>query len=162
MKTIWSINIESPPERVWAELTRTEKVLPFYFGSVLVGDLRPGGKLRYVTADRSRTFIEGEVVEFSPPKRFVHRFKFTDLAEPVQTVSFDLEPIGSGTRLTVRHEGLDQAPKHGRRVDSGWTKILADMKTWTETGRVALGTRMRNSVMKVLAPLMPKESTNAR
>ena len=160
MKALWSIDIEACPEKVWEELTRTGTVLRFYFDSVLEGDLRPGGKLRYVTPDRKRTFIEGEVVEFNPPTRFVHTFMFKDLAEPPQKVSFDLESIGKATRLTVRHEGLDRAPKHGRRVDSGWTKILGDLKSWTQDGRVSVGTRARNSIMKILLPLMPKESGN--
>jgi uncharacterized protein YndB with AHSA1/START domain len=161
MKTVWSIDIEAPPERVWEELTRTGKVLRFYFDSVLEGDLRPGGKLRYVTPDRKRTFIVGDVVELTAPTRFVHTFKFTDLAEPAQKVSFDLEPVEKGTRLTVRHEGLGGAPKHGRRVDAGWTKILGDLKRWTESGRVSLGTRLRNSLMKLMLPFMPKESADA-
>lgn len=161
MRTVWSIDIDAPPQRVWEELTRTGEVLRFYFDSVLEGELRPGGKMRYVSPGGKHTFIEGEVVEFDAPRRFVHTFKFTDLAEPPQTVSFDLEPDGKGTRLTVRHEGLERAPRHGRRVDAGWTRILGDLGSWTRTGRVSASTRARNSLMKLLLPFLPGESRNA-
>lgn len=40
--------------------------------------------MRYVTPDRKRTFIEGEVVACSAPQRFAHTLKFTDLAESLR------------------------------------------------------------------------------
>jgi len=161
MKTLWSIDIQAPPTRVWEELTRTGVVLPFYFDSILEGDLRPGETIRYVSANRKHVFIEGEVVEVCAPERFVHTFRFADLDEPEQRVSFELEANADGTRLTVRHDGLTDAPKHGRRVDAGWTKILADFATWNEHGRVALSTRARNLAMKLMLPLMPKAKPSA-
>jgi len=156
MKTVWSIDISAPRERVWEELTKRGEVMPFYFGSVLEGDLRPGGSIRYVSSNGKRAFIVGEVVEFTPPAMFSHTFRFTDLGEAAQTVTFELDQIGESTRLTVRHEGLDLAPKHGRRVGPGWTKILSDLKSWTEHGNVPFGSRFRNAIMKLMLPLMPK------
>lgn len=156
MKTIWSIDIDAPLERVWEEIIRTGTVLPFYFDSVLEGDLRPGGKLRYVSADHKHTFIEGEVVQLTRPTTFAHTFRFTDLSEPAQLVSFALENVGTKTRLTVRHERLDSAPQHARRVDPGWTRILGDLKSQTESGRVSVATRFRNRLMRVMLPFLPK------
>ena len=157
MKTVWSIEIDAPRERVWRALTAPGEIQPFYYGSRFEGDLRPGGAFRYATPDGSRTFIRGTVVEVLPNERFVHTFRFTDLAEPEQRVSVELEDVARGTRVTIRHEGLDAAPKHRRRVAGGWARILGNLKAWVEQGSLPASARLQNLVMKAFLPLLPAE-----
>jgi uncharacterized protein YndB with AHSA1/START domain len=109
MSMIWSEHIAAPPERVWSALTQSG-VQPFYFNSLFEADLAPGGALRYSTPDRKRIFIEGRVLEIVPGSRLVHEFRFLDLAEPPQKVVFEIEEAQHGTRVTIRHDGLDRGP----------------------------------------------------
>ena len=154
MSMIWSEHIAAPPERVWSALTHSG-VQPFYFNSLFEADLAPGGALRYSTPDRKRIFIEGRVLEIVPGSRLVHEFRFVDLAEPPQKVVFEIEEAQHGTRVTIRHDGLDDAPLHRSRVKRGWSHILRNLKTWLEQGRLPLATRVQYAVMKLLLPLMP-------
>ena len=156
MKSVWSIDIAAPRERVWRALTTPGVVQPFYFGSRFEADLRPGGGVRYTTPKGERTFIEGRVIEVESDRRFVHEFRFLDLQEPAQRVTFDLEDVGGGTRMTIRHEGLEAAPKHAKRVTPGWDHILSNLKAWLERGKLPLASRLQHAAMGALAPLMPQ------
>jgi uncharacterized protein YndB with AHSA1/START domain len=152
---VWVEHIAVARERVWASLTSPGVVQPFYFNSLFQADLTPGGALHYSTADRKRIFINGRVLEILPGCKLVHEFKFADLSEPAQRVTFELEETAHGTRVTIRHEGLDDAPKHLARVRKGWTRILANLKLWLEQGRLPLTTRLQYAAMKLFIPLMP-------
>jgi len=152
---MWSEDIDAPPERVWSALTKPGAVQPFYFNSLFEADLAPGGALQYSTPDGSRVFIKGRVLEIVPGSKLVHEFRFLDLAEPPTTVVFEVERIPKGTRVIIRHEGLDQAPRHRSRVTRGWSHILRNLKAWLEQGRLPMATRMQHWVMKLLLPLMP-------
>ena len=155
MSIVWVEHIAVPRERVWAALTSPGVVQPFYFNSLFQADLTPGGALHYSTPDGKRTFINGRVLYILTGCKLVHEFKFADLSEPAQTVTFELEETAHGTRVTIRHEGLDDAPKHRARVKKGWTRILANLKTWLEQGRLPLRTRLEYAAMTLVIPLMP-------
>lgn len=157
MKTLWSIEVDSPRESVWHALTNSGAVQPFYFNSLFEADIRPGGELKYRTPDGQRVLIVGKVLEVDPARRLVHEFRFTDLAEPPQTVAFELEDVAAGTRVTVRHDGLAAAPKHSSRVSHGWDHILNNLKRWMETGSLPLGARMQNAVMHLVLRMMPNK-----
>lgn len=156
MKSVWSIEIMAPREQVWRALSTPGVLQPFYFNSRLDADLRPGGELAYSSADGKHTFIQGAVVELTPGASLVHSFRFTDLSEPEQRVTFELSDCEGGTRVTVRHEGLERAPKHASRVVRGWPHILGNLKRWMETGRLPAATRAQYALMAALLSVMPR------
>jgi uncharacterized protein YndB with AHSA1/START domain len=88
--------------------------------------------------------IEGEVLEVDPPRRLVHTYRMLfdpASAEPVTTVTWEIEPLPGGvTRVTLVHE-LEGAPIHARLVSGedvqaggGWPFVLSDLKSVLETG----------------------------
>ena len=156
MKSVWAIEIRAPKERVWRALTTPGALQPFYFNSRFDAELRPGGALTYSSADGKHTFIHGVVVQLTPETTLVHSFRFADLAEPEQRVALELLDIGGGTRVTVRHEGLESAPKHASRVARGWPHILANLKRWMEVGKLSSNTRFQYALLAALFSVMPK------
>jgi len=91
--------------------------------------------------------IDGEVLEYDPPKRLVHTwhamFSPEQIAEPPTRITYELEETTPGfTRLTLVHE-LEGAPAHAEMVASQWTEgagggwswILSDLKSFLETGK---------------------------
>ncbi len=155
-KGIYEIVIRASQKAVWDEITSTGHRQPFYWDTVLETELVPGKAMRYKTADGKRTLIVGKVLEVEPYSRFTHTFRFSDLAEDPQKVTFFLESVSEGTRLTVTHEQLDAAPKHAKRVDWGWPFLLGGLKAYVENGRLPLAARLRVAAFKLLMPLQPR------
>ncbi|MFI5956332.1 ArsR/SmtB family transcription factor [Cryptosporangium sp. NPDC051539] len=61
----------------------------------------------------------------------------TIAAEPRSTVTFDLEPAEDGVvKLTVIHGDLDPDGLLHDMLRGGWSRLLSDLKTLLETGRV--------------------------
>jgi len=156
MKTFWTTDIKAGPEAVWRALTSAGIVQPFYFNSLFEAELRPGGEISYSTVDGKRLIIAGKVLEIELGRKLVHEFRFVDLAEPAQVVTFELAEIATGTRVTIRHQGLEEAPKHASRVSHGWDQILSNLKSWLESGSLPLRARMQNSLMHLFLRAMPE------
>ncbi|WP_319196929.1 SRPBCC domain-containing protein [Streptomyces sp. DK15] len=49
-------------------------------------------------------------------------------------VTFDLKPYGEAVQLTVTHVNLRDEQEH-RQISGGWSFVLANLKTYIETGR---------------------------
>jgi len=125
---------------VWEAITTAEG-LGGWFGSSASIDLRPGG-LAQVTWDQDQSTLSIKVVEPS------HRFAFTwaidgmPETDPRDTyVEFTLEPIPTGTRLTVVETGFAQAPegpaeRAHRDNQQGWEQELRELVEYLDA-RVA-------------------------
>jgi uncharacterized protein YndB with AHSA1/START domain len=126
-----NVDIAAPPERVFRALASEEIV--HWWGSAETyrttkwsGDLRVGGAWRSegIGADGSRFAVGGEFLEIDPPKRLVHTWRASWDGESVTTVTYRLEPIAGGTRLTLRHEGFAGRPESCRSHSDGWELVL--------------------------------------
>jgi len=96
----------------------------------LEADMRIGGRLSFTMMSFAGTFsAEGVYELIEPPTRLVHSWRWTEgppQAPPsgnMSRVTYELERIGEGTRLTLTHEDLsdqDDADAH----EQGWTDAL--------------------------------------
>jgi uncharacterized protein YndB with AHSA1/START domain len=124
------VDIAVPPERVFRALTTEE--LTKWWGSAEVYrttrftiDLRPGGRWRTegVGTDGHTFHVEGEVLEVDPPNKLVQTWQPSWATGPATTITYTLDAIDGGTRVTVRHAGFtsaDVCDSHG----DGWTRVL--------------------------------------
>jgi uncharacterized protein YndB with AHSA1/START domain len=86
--------IRAPIHKVWAELTRCGSTLPFFFNShCATPGLEPGAPIRMRSKDGKYTSVVGDVLEFAPPHRYAHTFKFTNLDEPACVVRYRLREV---------------------------------------------------------------------
>jgi uncharacterized protein YndB with AHSA1/START domain len=124
------VDIAAPPERVFKALTTEE--LTKWWGSDEVYrttgftiDLRAGGCWRTEGkgADGSTFHVEGEVLEVDPPKRLVQTWNPSWSPGPATTITYTLDALDSGTRVTVRHTGFTSADACDSHAD-GWTRVL--------------------------------------
>lgn len=127
-----TIEIGHPPAKVWAALTTAEG-LGTWFGHAATIDLRPGGhaQLTWNSGDKANLRIE----RVEEPTVFGFTWGINGLpdGDPRQTyVEFTLEPIGTGTRLTMVESGFAQLSGEGhdkayQSNTDGWTHELGEL-----------------------------------
>lgn len=159
-KQVLRLVIEAPVEVVWSTLVKTDAVLPFFFGAVCdpgPGGLSSGGTMRMVSADRKFAIVVGEVLEFSPPHRYVHTIGFTQVAaEKPARVTYELKAVPGGTELTLTSD-FTAGSKVGKMVQGG-SFIVQNLKAIAETGKPAFSGAMVVALGPLMAMMNPKIS----
>jgi uncharacterized protein YndB with AHSA1/START domain len=132
-KILASVDIAVTAERVFSALTNPEEVVRWWGSDELyrtktwTSELKVGGSWRAdgVSADGTPFGVTGEYLEIDPPRKLVQTWKPDWDRGLVTTLTYLLEPIADGTRLTVRHEGFLGRAESCRGHAEGWTKVLA-------------------------------------
>lgn len=153
---VCSIVIHVPVQAVWDEITKTGSLQRPLYNTVLQGDLVPGSHIRYASTDGKRVFVAGEVLEVDPPRRFKHTYMFTMKPEPATVVTWDLEEVGDGTRVTVTHAGWTDAHTAPEKHEAGWTEILGLLKSELETGDIPGKTKFMYWMQGLFMFALPK------
>jgi len=110
-----SVEVAAPPERVFQALTSKEVcdwwVRPGVFDTrEWTGDVRPGGRWQASGFARGNPYIlEGEFLEVDPPRKLVHTWHLVGSPSESTTVTYLLERVDVGTRLTLRHSGFTES-----------------------------------------------------
>lgn len=149
--------IRAPIHKVWAELTRTDSVLPFFFnGTCKTPGLAVGSPIRMVSKDEKYTSVAGDVIEFEPPHRYAHTFKFTNLDDPPCVVRYELKEVDGGTEFTLINENVPAGTKTEKYMTSGGHFITKNLKALVETGKPTPGGRFALVMMGLFVPFTPK------
>ena len=75
------------------------------------GDVRAGGRWRSAGTGRGKPYVlEGEFLEVDAPRKLVQTYHLAGTPFAPTLVSFCLEPVGQGTRVTLRHTGFTSGP----------------------------------------------------
>jgi uncharacterized protein YndB with AHSA1/START domain len=125
-----TVEIAAPPERVFRALTSNEIVdwwvRPGVFDTrEWTGDVRKGGRWRASGVARGEPYVlEGEFLEVKPPTKLVHTWQRVGMPGAPTTVTYHLQPIDGGTRLTLRHTGFVPPDSCGG-VCEGWESSFA-------------------------------------
>lgn len=153
------VTIRAPIHKVWAELTRTDSQLPFFFNSVCrTPGLAVGAPIRMQSKDGKYTSVVGDVIEFDPPHRYAHTFRFTNLDDPPCVVRYILKEVDGGTEFTLINEGVPAGTKTEKYMTSGGKFITDNLKSLVETGKPTTGGRVALFAMGLFAVFTPKES----
>ena len=126
------VQIAHPPAKVWAALTTAEG-LASWFGNDATIDLRPGGSARMTFGGGHTADMRVERVE--EPTVFGYTWHIYGLPDddPRRTyVEFTLEPVETGTRLTVVESGFAQLADDAYNTafnanSGGWVSELGEL-----------------------------------
>lgn len=159
-KAVYEVFIEAPIEKVWNELVKTDELLPFFFGSVCrtTGQLQVGAPIAMETTNGKYRSVVGAVLEFDPPNRYAHTFKFTGHDDPPCTVTYELEAVEGGTRFSLVTTNVPAGTKTESGMAQGGNFIVKTFKQVVEQGRPSFGTRFLLGIMGLAQPLTPKTS----
>ena len=140
-----TIEIKAPPERVWRALTNA-KELSTWFQVTVEGDIAPGNEVWMTSVCKGQTVrFRVLFVEMTPPTRFVWQWhpgavdpNIDYSSEPRTTVTFTLEPSGSGTRVSLAETGFNEISLARRAKvfgdnNQGWTEVLVWLSNYAES-----------------------------
>ena len=110
-----SVEVAASPERVFHALASHE-IVTWWVGEGSVafrttewtGDVRVGRRWRAsgVVDDVTPFALDGEFLDIDPPRKLVHTYGPAGAPGTPTTVTYLLEPIDDGTRMTLRHVGF--------------------------------------------------------
>jgi uncharacterized protein YndB with AHSA1/START domain len=86
----YTVFIGKPVQEVWDALTTKATIDRYYMAPVRTLELKQGGKIAYGTEDAE--VITGSVLEYDPPKKFRHTFRFAGDSESTTTVTYAVTP----------------------------------------------------------------------
>jgi uncharacterized protein YndB with AHSA1/START domain len=111
-----TVEVVAPQGRVFEALTSQEVldwwVRPGVFDTrEWTADVRPGGRWRASGIGRGKPYVlEGEFLEVEPPRKLVHTWHGPGLPGAPTTVTYLVEVVDGGTRITLRHAGFTSPP----------------------------------------------------
>jgi uncharacterized protein YndB with AHSA1/START domain len=148
---VYEVYIKASAQKVWDAITDPKWNSKYAY--LCEQHYEPNGSYKAIANEGMRQFgmpeviIDGEVLEFDPPRKLVHtwhaHFSDEQNAEPATRITYEISEESPGfTRLTLVHE-LEGAPQHAEMVASKWTEgagggwswILSDLKSFLETGK---------------------------
>jgi uncharacterized protein YndB with AHSA1/START domain/DNA-binding transcriptional ArsR family regulator len=147
---VYTTYIKTTPEQLWQALTEPA-FTSRYWGATLTSDWKVGSPVVWEYGGVRIADPEQVVLESDPYRRLAYTWQtitpqfaevvgFSDeylakvAAEPRSKVSFEIEAIGGGVKLTVLHDGFSEKSAVLESVSGGWPMILASLKTLLETG----------------------------
>jgi len=157
-RAVFKIHIAGSIQAVWKEITKTDEVQKSFFNTRMdTPGLEPGAPIRMRSPDGKYTGVVGDVVEFEPPHRFSHTFRFTNYDDPPCKVTYELKEASGGVDFTLTIDDMPAGTKTAKQMTQGGAMIVKTLKAVIETGRPTFGIRMLYVLFKLMAPFTPKK-----
>jgi uncharacterized protein YndB with AHSA1/START domain len=156
-RAVFSVFIRGSIEEVWREITKTDELQKCMFNMRLHTDgLKPGAKMQMRTKDNKYVGVVGAVLEFDPPHKYSHTFKFTQLDDPPCKVTYTLAKVDGGVDFKLIIDDLPVGTKTARQMTGGGKMIVNTLKAVVETGKPPLMIRLLYVMFGLLAFTTPK------
>ncbi|OIO66079.1 ATPase [Candidatus Woesearchaeota archaeon CG1_02_57_44] len=135
-----SVLVQASPAAVWSALITPEIVKRYFFGTEIVSDWQVGSEIIFQGEWEGKAYKDKGIIQAIVPG---HQLQYTywsamsglpDEPQYYSTVSFTLEKISYGTRLSVSQQGFasKEAQVHAR---TGWQTVLQGLKDVMEGRR---------------------------
>jgi uncharacterized protein YndB with AHSA1/START domain len=137
---VYATYIATTPEKLWAALTNSEFTKQYFFGREIVSDWQVGSSFKFIFKDK--VYDHGEVLVCEPYRLLTVTWSVKDdEGDRFSKVTYELTPMNSTVKLTLRHEDLlekdirkDEGKFEG--FNNGWPAILSNLKSLLETGSI--------------------------
>ncbi len=163
-RQIFRIVIDGSQEAIFRELTSTDRPLGAVFNAQMhtTRGLTPKSRMQMRTPSGEHVMVDGEILEYDPPRRFSHTHKFTQHDDPVCRVTYELKPVTGGVEVTLTVDDVTPGTKTAKSMQSGGDFILKNLKAIVETGRPPLGTRLMYAMFGAMEFVLPAKTRSDR
>ena len=132
-----SVTIHAPASAVWTGITDPATIKEYFFGTNVETDWKEGSPISYHGEWQGKEYRDkGTILEVQKERRLKHTFWSSlsgtpDEVENYFTVTYELEPQGEETILTVTQSGLmsEETKDHS---DKNWEMVLQKLKDLLE------------------------------
>lgn len=124
-----SIYLKADKAAVWAYLTDPEKLAVWFHKPAKT--LASGESYEMFGVESGNRLMWGEVLAADPHDFLSYSFTIGPMGDAVSTVSWTLETVAGGTRLSLLHEGLPEgevAFDLTLSLDKGWDDHIGRMR----------------------------------
>ena len=155
-RAVFRIVIDGSMEAIFRELTKRGEPQAAVFNAWLHAQaLAPGNAIQMRTGTGRHVLVIGKVLEFDPPRRFTHTFRFTQYDDPECVVAYDLKQLPQGVECTLTVDRMAIGSKTAKDMQAGGTAILETLKAVVETGKPAVKTRLMYAMFGALEFVLP-------
>ncbi len=130
-----SIYLKASKADVWAFLTDPDKLALWFHKPAKA--LSKGQPYEMFGTESGNKLMWGEVITADPHDHLSYTFTIGPMGDAVSTVTWTLEDVPGGTRLSLLHEGLpdgEAAFDLTLALDKGWDDHLARMRAAAHDG----------------------------
>ena len=129
-----TVFLRAPREQVWAFLTEKDKLARWFHPAE--EDLAEGQDYALVASSAEGGMVRqcwGTVQHWEPPRKLVYSFTVKPLNGAMTTVTWTLDDVQDGTRLSLLHEGVGVAAGDAAfgllmALDKGWDEHLGRLR----------------------------------
>lgn len=155
-RAIFRVVINGSEQAIFDDLTSVDRPLGAIFNSCMATTgLRRGGRIQMRTVSGRHTIVDGEILEYDPPHRFVHTHRFTQFDDPASIVTYELKPVAGGIEVTLTVDDLPRATRTAAEMAKGGDFMLKNLKAIIETGRPTFGARMMYVMFDAMEFVLP-------
>jgi uncharacterized protein YndB with AHSA1/START domain len=132
-----SMIINAPSSKVWEALTDPDLIKQYLFRTEVTTDWQVGSPITYRGVWNGRDYEDkGRVVKNEKGRLLVSTFwsslaGLADVPENYKTVTYELEPVGEGTKLTITQDNNATA-EEATHSEQNWCMVLEGIKKLLE------------------------------
>jgi uncharacterized protein YndB with AHSA1/START domain len=132
-----SVSIHAPVSKVWSAITDPATIKEYFFGTNVETDWKEGSPITYYGTWQGKEYRDkGMILEVQKERKLKHTHWSSlsgtpDEVENYFTVTYELEPKGDETILTVTQSGLmtEETKDHSGK---NWEMVLQKLKDLLE------------------------------
>lgn len=133
-----SYDIIAPVSKVWEALTTPELIQQYFFGTEAASDWTEGSSITYKGVWEGEAYEDkGVILKLIPEKlltinHWSSRTGKADIPENYSAHSYELEPVGNQTRLTMVQEDAYTSEESRSKAWQHWDIVIDGLKKLVE------------------------------